>query len=130
MQTSDIKKLKQLEASWSKTLYKYHESLAALRDKIAKLEVDRGNMREAAGMLKRGLEYTGVRYGEDSVEAGHELLKYSDVLLVVLQSGQDDGHTRQRLCDALKQAEKIFTLQTGKQSKTVKEIKDKIKYLS
>ena len=130
MQTSDIKKLKQLEASWSKTLYKYHESLVVLRDKIAKLEVDRGNMREAALMLERGLEYTGVRYGEDSVEAGHKLLKYSDVLLVVLQSGQDDGHTRQRLCDALKQAQKIFTLQTGKQSKTVKEIKDKIKYLS
>ena len=130
MQTSDIKKLQQLEASWSKTFYKYHESLAALRDKIAKLEVDRGNVREAAGMLERGLEYTGIRYGEDSVEAGHELLKYSDVLLVVLQSGQDDGHTRQRLCHALKQAEKIFTLQTGKQSKTVKEIKDKIKYLS
>lgn len=130
MQTSDIKKLKQLEASWSKALYKYHESLAALRDKIAKLEVDRGNVREAAGMLERGLEYTGVRYGEDSVEAGHELLKYSDVLLVILQSGRDEGHDRQRLCDALKQAEKIFTLQTGKQSKTVKEIKDKIKYLS
>ena len=130
MQTSDIKKLRLLEASWSKALYKHHEGLAALRDKIAKLEVDGGNVREAALMLERGLEYTEVRYGEDSVEAGHELLKYSDVLLVILQSGMEDGHDKRRLCNALKQAQKIFTLQTGKQSKTVKEINEKIKYIA
>ena len=123
MQTSDIKKLRQLETSWSKALYKHHEKLAALRDKIAKLEVDRGNMREAALMLEKGLEYTEVRYGEDSIEAGHELLKYTDVLLAVLQSGQEEAHTKKRLRDSLKQAQRIFTLQTGKQSKTVKEIK-------
>ena len=130
MKTGDIKKLKQLEASWSKILYKHNETLAALRDKIAKLEVDRGNVREAARMLEGGLEYTQARFGEDSVEAGHELLKYSDVLLVILQSGMEDGHDRRRLCNALKQAQRIFTLQTGEQSKTVKEIKAKRKHIS
>ena len=74
--------------------------------------------------------YTQVRYGEDSIESGHELLKYTDVLLAVLQSGQEEAHTRKRLRDSLKQAQRIFTLQTGKQSKTVKEIKEKLKYLS
>ena len=60
MQTSDIKKLRQLETSWRRALYKHHEELAALRDKIAKLEVDRGSVREAAMMLESGLEYTEV----------------------------------------------------------------------
>ena len=130
METSDIKLLKQLESSWSQVLYKHHEALASLRDKVAKLEVERGNVGEAVRLLGLGLEYTEVRYGEDSIEAGHELLKFSDVLLVGFQSGQEDGRARMRLCDTLRHAQKIFTLQNGKQSKTVKEIEEKLNFLS
>ena len=81
--------------------------------------------REAAMMLEGDLEYTEVRCGEDSIEADHELLEDSD-----LKSGQEDDHDRERLLAALKQAQEIFTLQTGNNSNTVKEIDLKINCLS
>ena len=69
-----MRQLRKLEKTWSGILYRHHETLAALRDKIARLEVERGCVEAGLEMLGRGVEYTKVRYGEDSVEAGHELL--------------------------------------------------------
>ena len=122
----DIVKLRQLEQSWSKVLYKHHQSLAEARDRLAKLELEEGNIEECVRLLELGLEYTEARYGEDSVEMGHELMKYSDVLFIQLQHG---GKSLDKLSEALHKANRIFTLQNGFESKVCREIGEKIKLI-
>ena len=74
LETGDLRQLRKLEKTWSGILYRHHKTLASLRDKIARLEGECGGVEAGLEMLGRGVEYTKVRYGEDSVEAGHELL--------------------------------------------------------
>ena len=122
----DIEMLLKLEKFWSQKLFKHHESLAVLRDRIAKLKIDQGCFREALNMLDLGLEYTEARYGDNSIEMGHELLKYSDVLVILLQTGATVNSDKVRLEQTLIKSLKIFELQNGSGSKVCKEIKDKL----
>ena len=122
----DIEMLLKLEKFWSQKLFKHHESLAVLRDRIAKLKIDQGSFREALKMLDLGLEYTEARYGDNSIEMGHELLKYSDVLVILLQTGATVNSDKVRLEQTLIKSLKIFELQNGSGSKVCKEIKDKL----
>ena len=125
----DIEMLLKLEKFWSQKLFKHHESLAVLRDRIAKLKIDQGSFREALKMLDLGLEYTEARYGDNSIEMGHELLKYSDVLVILLQTGATVNSDKVRLEQTLIKSLKIFELQNGSGSKVCKEIKDKLSTL-
>ena len=127
--SSDLEMLLKLEKSWSQKLFKHHESLAALRDRIAKLMIDRGYFQEALKTLDLGLEYTEARYGDNSIEMGHELLKYSDVLVIILQTGARANSDKDRLEQTLIKCLEIFTLQNGSGSKVCKEIKDKLSTL-
>lgn len=122
----DIEMLLKLEKFWSQKLFRHHESLAVLRDRIAKLKIDQGSFREALKMLDLGLEYTEARYGDNSIEMGHELLKYSDVLVILLQTGATVNSDKVRLEQTLIKSLKIFELQNGSGSKVCKEIKDKL----
>jgi len=123
--SDDLNMLKQTERGQARTLYRHHESLAAVRDKIAMLEVDRGQFGSALSRLRLGVEYTTARYGEHSIELGHELLKLSDVLLARLQTeGGDPG----QLVSVLRQAATIFTTQHGDNSRNATEIKQKLAY--
>ena len=125
----DLEMLRNLEKSLSQKLFKHHESLAALRDRIAKLMIDQGYFQEAIKMLDLGLEYTEARYGDNSIEMGHELLKYSDVLVILLQTGARPSNDKARLEKTLIKCLKIFELQNGSGSKICKEIKEKLSTL-
>ena len=117
--------LKQKEKILAKFLYKHHEVLATLRDTIAKVSVDNGCIKEALAMLELSLDYTKARYGDNSIEFGHELLKFSDVLFISVQAN-GDSRQRTKLCDILQQALLIFQLNYGSESKLCKEIIEKL----
>ena len=126
--SDDLDKLKESERLQARTLYRHHESLAEVRDKIAMLSVDRAEYTEAVPRLRLGVEYTSARYGEDSIELGHELLKLSDVLLAGLQAGQASKADRGRLLKVLRQANKIFSTQHGENSRNCREIQQKLSF--
>ena len=125
--SEDLDQLKLTEKCQAETLYRHHEALAKLRDKIAMLEVDRGQYGEALRMLRLGVEYTTVRYGEDSIELGHELLKLSDVMLARLQ---EEGGDQRDLVTVLRQALTIFRTHHGKDSVNCKEINQKLEFFA
>ena len=124
----ELDKLKVWERLQARTLYRHHEALAEVRDKIAMLSVDRGDYSEAVPRLRLGVEYTSARYGEDSIELGHELLKLSDVLLAGLQAGQGTRTDQGTLLGALRQAYKIFSTQHGQNSRNCREIQQKLSF--
>ena len=127
--TSDeLDKLKKWEGLQARTLYRHHEGLAEVRDKIAMLSVDRGDYSEALPRLRLGVEYASARFGEDSIELGHELLKLSDVLLAGLQAGQGTRVDQGTLLAALRQANNIFSTQHGHNSRNCREIQQKISF--
>ena len=117
-----------MEKHLSSILFQYHETLASIRDKIAQISVDKGDFKDALNMLELSMKYTRARYGENSIEVGHELLKYSDVLLIFLQSNCDMKRKTQ-LCDILQEALKIFRLQNGSDSKVCVELTEKLSLL-
>ena len=127
--TSDeLEELKVSERLQARTLYRHHEGLAELRDKIAMLSVDRGEYSQAVPRLRLGVEYATARYGEESIELGHELLKLSDVLVAGLQAGQGTPGDRGSLLAVLRQANKIFSTQHGQNSRNCREIKQKLTF--
>merc|ERR1711915_641647 len=89
LETSDLKTLKKIEQHLSSILFQHHEILASVRDRIAQICVDKGEFKDALNMLEFSVKYTRARYGENSIEVGHELLKFSDVLIIFLQSTCD-----------------------------------------
>ena len=125
----ELDKLKVSERLQARTLYRHHEGLAEVRDKIAMLSVDRGNYSEAVPRLRLGVEYASARYGEDSIELGHELLKLSDVLLAGLQAGQGTPGDQMTLLGVLRQANNIFSTQHGQNSRNCREIQQKLTFL-
>ena len=124
--SDDLEELKEAEKVQARTLYRHHENLATVRDKIAMMEVDRGQLSSALRRLWLGVEYTRTRYGEGSIELGHELLKLSDVLLAKLQS---EGGDQVELSAVLREALTIFSTQHGSDSRNCMEIKQKLDFL-
>jgi len=128
LETSDLKTLKKIEKHLSSILYQHHEILASVRDRIAQICVDKGEFKDALNMLEFSVKYTRARYGENSIEVGHELLKFSDVLIIFLQS-TCDMKRKSQLCDILQEALKIFKLQNGSDSKICVELTEKLSLL-
>ena len=126
--SEELDTLKGWERSQARALYRHHEALAELRDKIAMLSVDRGDFSEAVPRLQLGVEYARARYGEDSIELGHELLKLSDVLVASLQAGQANRADQGTLLGVLRQANNIFSTQHGQNSRNCREIKQKLSF--
>ena len=126
--SDDLGKLKVWEGLQARALYRHHENLAEVRDKIAMLSVDRGDYSEAVPRLKLGVEYASARYGETSIELGHELLKLSDVLVASLQAGQGNRADQGTLLGVLRQADNIFRTQHGQNSRNCREIQQKLSF--
>jgi len=124
---TDIETLKEAESKLSTVLYCHNHILARVRDKLAREEASRGEYGSAAKYLKQTLETTAARYGSDSIEFGHELLKLTDVLAAIQSAGEAAVKTV-NLVDGLKMAANIFGLQYGPNCRQFKEIEEKLCY--
>jgi len=124
---TDIETLKEAESMLSSVLYCHNNNLARVRDKLARAEASRGEYGLAAKYLKQTLETTAARFGSDSIEFGHELLKLTDVLSALHGAGEVAVKTV-NLVDGLKMAANIFGLQYGTNCKQFKEIEEKLCY--
>jgi len=123
-QAADIDTLKDAEKVLSRELYCHHQTLARVRDRVARAEAARGEYAAAAGYLRQTLETTAARFGSDSIEFGHEMLKLTDVLAAL----HVDGLKTVNIVDGLKMAANIFGLQYGTNCKQFKEIEQKLCY--
>jgi len=70
-----------------------------------------------------------VRYGEWSIEYGHDLLKYSDVLNASFAE-ERDSNVAVKVKKVLEQARTIFCSHYGPEHSVSKEIEDKLKSLT
>ena len=96
-------------------------------DRLARAEADRGEYGAALVYLRQAMETTAARFGSDSIEFGHELLKLTDVLGALHGDGGVDVKTV-NIIDGLKMAANIFGLQYGTNCKQFKEIEEKLCY--
>ena len=126
-QDVNIDTLKKAEKSLSAVLYRHHQTVARVRDRLARAEADRGEYSAAAQYLRLTMETTATRFGSDSIEFGHELLKLTDVLIAQHAAGGEAVKTL-HIVDGLKMAANIFGLQYGTNSKQFKEIEEKLCY--
>ena len=126
-QDSDIETLKKAEKILSSMLFCHNQTLARVRDRLARAEADRGEYGAALVYLKQAMETIAARFGSDSIEFGHELLKLTDVLVALHGDGGVDVKTV-NIVDGLKMAANIFGLQYGTNSKQFKEIEEKLCY--
>ncbi|KAK7070460.1 hypothetical protein SK128_002724 [Halocaridina rubra] len=85
---SGIKSLRSALNLGSKIYSADNHYLVTLRDTLARLLTDAGEYGSCCEELKECLRTTERRYGEESVELGHEMLKYTDAL--VLASGNNN----------------------------------------
>jgi SET and MYND domain-containing protein len=125
----DIDTLEKAESELSTVLYVHHQSLARVRDRLARDLSTRGDYAKAVKYLKQTLETTAARFGSDSIEFGHELLKLTDVLAALHSAGEDIAVKTVNIVDGLKMAANIFGLQYGTNSKQFIDIQEKLCYL-
>ena len=67
-----------------------------------------------------------MRYGEDSIEYGNELLKYTDILAALLN--EDKAVNTKEMVKFLQTARVIFLIQYGEKSNQAQEIKEKLEF--
>jgi hypothetical protein len=147
-----LRSLVQAEAEMAGRLHRHHQALAQVpprhpprlqvRDELARHQVEAGGYQEAELLLRcclglcqlsliqhanrKTLDTTRVRYGEDSVEYGNELLKYTDILAALLNN--DEAVNTKKMVKQLEIAKHIFFIQYGTKSSQVQEIKDKLEF--
>jgi len=124
----EVDMLQSCEKKLSNLLYKHNHHLAKVRDMLAKSYTSLGQFEKAAFYVRKSVESTVARYGDDSIETAHELLKYSDLLLV--QKESNISVDLNNLLQILKQAKSIFLLNYGEASKYCAELENKILSLS
>eukprot|EP00088_Acartia_fossae_P017124 TRINITY_DN19695_c0_g1_i4.p1 TRINITY_DN19695_c0_g1~~TRINITY_DN19695_c0_g1_i4.p1 ORF type:complete len:754 (+),score=176.17 TRINITY_DN19695_c0_g1_i4:39-2300(+) len=124
----ELEVLESCEKKLANLLFKHNYHLAKVRDMLAKNYTSVGDLDKAATYIKKSLETTEARYGPGSIEAGHELLKYSDLLLAQKSIGLsvDSKH----LLQVLGQARNIFLLNYGESSRYCTELQTKILSMS
>jgi len=113
-----------------KAMYGHHLEVTEVADQLARCYAMMGSFSESAQFLKVCLPAIQERFGMHSVEVGHELVKYTDVLLGDLQdttrriSHFEDKILESRAC--LQRAAEIFALHYGKWHNTYQEITQKL----
>jgi len=124
----ELEVLENCEKKLAHLLFKHNYHLAKVRDMMAENYTSVGDFDKAAAYVRKSLETTEARYGSESIETGHELLKYSDLLLAQKTTGcsVDPKH----LLQVLKQARNIFLLNYGEGSKYYLELQNKILAIS
>merc|ERR1719273_2108931 len=117
-------------------MYAHHLEVTEVADQLAWCYAMMGSFSESAHYLKVCLPAIQERFGVSSVEVGHELVKYTDVLLGELQdSTKRISLFEEKLLEAntcLERAAQIFELHYGTWNKTYQEIVqrlEKMKFL-
>merc|ERR1719259_161960 len=114
----------------TKAMYSHHLEVTEVADQLARCYAMVGSFSESAQYLKVCLPAIQERYGSHSVEVGHELVKYTDVLLGDLQdttkriSQYEEKILESRTC--MQRAADIFALHYGKWHNTYQEILQKL----
>ncbi|XP_042241667.1 SET and MYND domain-containing protein 4-like [Homarus americanus] len=87
----------------------------SIRDTLARALSDIGDFESCCLELRECLRVTKLRYGSESIELAHELLKFSDVL--TLASVSNDKF-QDEITEVTRRIDEIFTLNYGSQWKT------------
>ena len=80
-----IKMLRQCLKMQKLIYYKYHRSLAHTYNALAYIMADEKRYSEAVDHFEKSLDILGAIHGDDSVEMGHNLVTYSELLMEVLK---------------------------------------------
>jgi len=117
-----------------KAMYAHHREVTEVADQLARCYAMMGSFSESAQYLKVCLPAIQERYGPHSIEVGHELIKYTDVLLGDLQdTTKRSSQYGEKLSEArtcLERALQIFELHYGVWHKTHREIAQKLANIS
>jgi len=113
-----------------KAMYAHHREVTEVADQLARCYAMMGSFSESAQYLKVCLPAIQERFGPHSIEVGHELIKYTDVVLGDLQdttkrtSQYGEKLMEARIC--LERASQIFELHYGVWHKTHQELVKKL----
>merc|ERR1711915_935890 len=77
--------LNNCEKKLSNMLYKHNSYLAKVRDMLAKAYSNVGEYSKAAEFTRKSVSATSERFGPKSIEAGHEILKFTDLIFAQMQ---------------------------------------------
>lgn len=111
-------------------MYRHHKEIHEAADQLARCFCLVGQFKEAAQYLRGCLESVEERFGPHSIELGHELVKFSDVLYHQIKDSQRcvlDEQNEYRAC--LVRALSIFELHYGQWNPVYKELFLKLKEL-
>ncbi|XP_023343918.1 SET and MYND domain-containing protein 4 isoform X2 [Eurytemora carolleeae] len=123
-----IQRLEKSERRLSNILYKHNSHLARVRDMLARAYSDEGEYSLAAELTRKCLGTVSERYGTKSIEVGHELLKYTDLVFAQLNNGEQLDPIL--LIQSLTEARDIFALNYGENCKFVAELNQKLSLLN
>ncbi|XP_042886427.1 SET and MYND domain-containing protein 4-like [Penaeus japonicus] len=108
--SSAISGLRKAVALGSKVYLAENQYFMSLQDTLARCLGEAGDYEGCCKELRKCLQVTESRYGAESIELGHELLKYSDALSLALASNKrhEDALSKVR-----RRVDEIFTLNYG-----------------
>ncbi|ROT69300.1 hypothetical protein C7M84_012494 [Penaeus vannamei] len=107
---SAITGLRKAIALGTKVYLAENQYFVSLQDTLARCLGEAGDYEGCCHELRKCLQVTESRYGAESVELGHELLKYSDALALALAGSKrhEDSLSKVR-----RRVDEIFTLNYG-----------------
>lgn len=108
--SSAIIGLKKAIACGTKVYLAENQYFVSLQDTLARYLGEAGDYEGCCQELRKCLQVTESRFGAESIELGHELLKYSDALALALGGSKrhEDSLSRVR-----RRVDEIFTLNYG-----------------
>jgi len=126
-----VTKLEECEKELSRIQYKHNHHLASVRDKLARAYSDNQQYGKAANLTRLSVASVEERYGGNSIEAGHELLKLTDLIFAQIQNGEKiESSELEDLKGFLSKAESIFCLHYGSGCRYCTELNQKLNQLT
>jgi hypothetical protein len=114
----------------SSAMYAHHREVSEVADQLAKCYAAMGNFYESAQFIKVCLPAIEERFGSNSLEMAHEIVKLVDVLVGDMQDTTksiprlNEKIGEARIC--LEKASTIFELHYGQWNKHYQEIQQKL----
>ncbi|TRY69069.1 hypothetical protein TCAL_11285 [Tigriopus californicus] len=113
-----------------RSLYKNHKDILETLDSLAKCQAMMGNFSQSAESLRKCISIVENRYGAVSIEVGHELVKFSDILEGQIADNGLNPKTAEALEAILKRASEILLLHYGNWHHEFQEVQEKLKQVS
>eukprot|EP00095_Tigriopus_kingsejongensis_P005394 maker-scaffold770_size100439-snap-gene-0.28 protein:Tk05394 transcript:maker-scaffold770_size100439-snap-gene-0.28-mRNA-1 annotation:"set and mynd domain-containing protein 4" len=96
-----------------RSLHRDHKALLETLDSLAMAHAELGEFSSSANYIRQCLPTVEYRYGSFSIELGHELIKFSDVLQRVIMDKGVDADILKELKATLQRAAQILELHYG-----------------